>query len=88
MFLWQLCAAARGPPKSLGIMAPVSLATLVLVTFGAGTDTEERACFFLLSADARALANWLRFLRDHTSQTTQKHAIHLEPLLQLSDNVC
>ena len=64
---------SSGPPKSLGIVAPASPATLVLVTFAAGTSTEERAfLFFLLSVDAWALANWSRFLRDRLSQTTQK----------------
>ena len=57
-------------------MAPVSLATLVLVTFGASASAQEpipkKELVFVLSADALALANWLRFLRDRSSQTTQK----------------
>ena len=63
-----------GSPKSLGIVVLVSLATRELVSFGAlaPVPIPKKEFVFSLSADARALANWLCFLRDRPSQTTQK----------------
>ena len=63
----------------------VSLATLVFVTFGGSAVPIPKKERVLLPADAQALANRLRSLRDRTSPNDTEATIRWERLLQSND---